>query len=80
MHLSVIFRPIIPFFKILSLQCMFALFCLLVFPLFFSENYAWRPYKNSPSRNVVAYTDVALAHTDATKVDLNLVSLLGCQY
>lgn len=79
MHLCVIFRQIIPFFQDFK-SSMHVCFVLFVGFSFFSENYAGRPYKNSPSRIVMAYTDVALAHTDATEVDLNLVSLLSCQY
>lgn len=83
MHLSLIFRPIshslFQDFKF-SLHVCFVLFVGFSFN-FFSQNITLEDQcKNSPSRNVLAFTDVALAHTEATEVDINLVSLLSCQF
>lgn len=57
---------------------MFVLFCLLVFFLFFLENYVGRFYKNLFLRNVVVYIDVVFVYIDVIEVDLNLVLLLSC--
>lgn len=83
MHLFLIFRPIshslFQDFKF-SMHVCFVLFVCISLN-FFSQNIKLEDIcKNSPSGNVVAFTDVALAHTEATEVDINLISLLSCQF